>query len=58
MKHFDTLRRNVATVNMDECETALYKATTNDKLPPKEKHVLTLVIEDHSESPTPLVAYT
>ncbi|KOO28670.1 hypothetical protein Ctob_005218 [Chrysochromulina tobinii] len=28
---------------MDECKTALYKATTDDPLPPKEKHVLTIV---------------
>eukprot|EP00900_Chrysochromulina_parva_P004943 jgi/Chrpa1/1444/Chrysochromulina_OHIO_Genome00008834-RA len=36
-------RRNLETLNMDECKTALYKATTDDPLPPKEKHVLTIV---------------
>eukprot|EP00900_Chrysochromulina_parva_P008152 jgi/Chrpa1/17338/Chrysochromulina_OHIO_Genome00022371-RA len=36
-------RRNLKTLNMDECKTALYKATTDDRLPPKEKHVLTIV---------------
>lgn len=35
-------RRNLKTLNMDEVESALYKATTNDRLPPKEKHVLTI----------------
>ncbi len=32
-------RRNLKTLNMDECKTALYKATTDDPLPPNEKHV-------------------
>ena len=36
-------RRNLKTLNMDDCKTALYKATTDDPLPPKEKHVLTIV---------------
>ena len=36
-------RRNLKTLNMDECKAALYKATTDDPLPPKEKHVLTIV---------------
>ena len=40
---FAQTRRNLKTLNMDECKTALYKATTDDRLPPKEKHVLTIV---------------
>ena len=36
-------RRNLKALNMGECETALYKATTKDSLPPKDKHVLTIV---------------
>ena len=45
MPTISELRRNiVVNVNrMDETATALYKATTNDKLPPKMKHVRTLV---------------
>jgi hypothetical protein len=38
-----TLRRNLKAATMDEVQTATFKATTDDKLPPKEKHVLTLV---------------
>ena len=36
-------RRNLKRLHMDECKMALYKATTDDPLPPKEKHVLTFV---------------
>ena len=31
------------TQQTDECKTALFEATTDDWLPPKEKHVLTIV---------------
>lgn len=37
------LRRHLKTAAMDEIQSALYKATADDKLPPKEKHVVTLV---------------
>ena len=36
-------KASLATANKDELSTALIKATTNDKLPPKEKHVRTIV---------------
>ena len=42
MKAAANLRRNIKTAAMDEIQTALYKATADDKLAPKEKHVLTL----------------
>ena len=37
------LRRNLQTTNMSELQTAVFKATTDDRLPPKEKHVATVV---------------
>jgi hypothetical protein len=45
MPTISEMRKNiVVNVNrMDETATALYKATTNDKLPPKMKHVKNLV---------------
>ena len=36
-------KATMATVNKDELSTALIKATTSDKVPPKEKHLRTLV---------------
>eukprot|EP00966_Prymnesium_polylepis_P005781 131767-Prymnesium_polylepis.1 len=36
------MKRRIATAAMDEVQTAIYKATTDDKLLPKEKHVVTL----------------
>lgn len=37
------ISRNIATAGKDDLQTAMYKATTDDGLPPKEKHVLTLI---------------
>ena len=37
------VKRRIATAAMDELQTAIYKATTDDKLQPKEKHVLSIV---------------
>ena len=42
MKAAAQLRRNIIASGMDEIATACFKATADDKLPPKEKHVLTL----------------
>ena len=37
------LRRNLKTAAMDEIQSSLFKASADDKLPPKEKHVIKLL---------------
>ena len=49
MSKFTNFKRNVETAGMSEIQTAVFKATTADKLPPKEKHSV-------DNSPVALVA--
>lgn len=49
LKVRQVMKRCIATATKDILQAAVYKATTDDKLPPKEKHVLTIV--QHSIDP-------
>ena len=42
-KAFAALRRNLVAAVMDELHTAVYKSTTDESVPPKEKHVSTVL---------------
>ena len=52
MSKFTNFKRNVETAGMSEIQTAVFKATTADKLPPKEKHVLFLLEQLATSAPT------
>ena len=54
MSKFTNFKRNVETAGMSEIQTAVFKATTADKLPPKEKHVLFLLEQLATSAPTVL----
>ena len=49
---YKALRRHIVTAGMDELKTAAFKATADDSLPPKEKHVRTLLAAASSEAVT------
>ena len=42
-KLFELAVRNLAAATMDELQRAVFKATTDERTPPKEKHVATIL---------------